>query len=115
MNVNITNGSATVAVDVSHVVRTKVPVPAAKKVETLEAPTPKDTVQIETTGSPIAAVDPANVRSGLRLRVDDATDRIVVQILNANDEVIRQLPPEELLQASARFREITGKIFDEFA
>ena len=54
-----------------------------------------------------------NTRSGSKIRVDEATDRIVVQILNANDEVIKQLPPEDLLRAIAKSREVTGLIFDQ--
>ncbi len=54
-----------------------------------------------------------NTRSGSKIRVDEATDRIVVQILNANDEVIKQLPPEDLLRAIAKSRQVTGLIFDQ--
>jgi hypothetical protein len=54
-----------------------------------------------------------NTRNGSRIRVDEATDRIVVQILNANNEVIKQLPPEDLLRAIAKSREITGLLFDQ--
>ncbi len=50
---------------------------------------------------------------GSKIRVDEATDRIVVQILNANGEVIKQIPPEELLRAIAKSREVTGLIFDQ--
>ncbi len=45
--------------------------------------------------------------------MDEATDRIVVQILNANGEVIKQIPPEELLREIAKSREVTGLIFDQ--
>jgi len=54
-----------------------------------------------------------NTRSGSKIRVDEATDRIVVQILNANGEVIKQLPPEDLLRAIAKSREVIGLIFDQ--
>ncbi len=54
-----------------------------------------------------------NTRSGSKIRMDEATDRIVVQILNANGEVIKQIPPEELLRAIAKSREVTGLIFDQ--
>ena len=60
----------------------------------------------------IARLD-KNVRTGSRIRVDDATDRFVVQILNADNEVIRQIPPEDVLRVLARFRQITGILFDQ--
>lgn len=51
-------------------------------------------------------------RAGARIRVDESTERIVVQILNEENEVIKQLPPEDLLEALRQFREITGVLFD---
>lgn len=54
-----------------------------------------------------------NVRSGTRLHLDGATDRIVAQIVNAENEVIRQLPPEEVLKIIAQFRKVVGLIFDK--
>lgn len=50
--------------------------------------------------------------SGVRIRVDDATHQVITQILNESNEVIRQLPPEDALKIAARFRQITGLIFD---
>jgi len=57
--------------------------------------------------------NPAMQRSGTRLRVDQASKRIVAQIMNQNNEVIKQIPPEEALKIAARFREICGKLFDQ--
>lgn len=54
----------------------------------------------------------AKARGGSRVRIDEATDRVVVQILDANNEVIKQIPPDELLRALARFRQVTGILFD---
>ncbi len=54
----------------------------------------------------------ANVRSGSRIRIDEATERIVVQILNAENEVIKQIPPDDLLRVLERFRQVTGILFD---
>jgi len=48
-----------------------------------------------------------------RLRIDETSKRIVAQILDENNEVIRQIPPEELLRIAARFRELQGLLFDE--
>jgi len=61
----------------------------------------------------LAAEVASNTRNGSKIRVDESTDRIVVQILNANDEVIKQFPPEELLKAIRSYREVVGLVFDQ--
>lgn len=63
----------------------------------------------------LAAETAANTRSSSRIRVDDATDRIVVQFLNAENEVIKQYPPEELLRVLKNIRELRGLLFDSQA
>jgi uncharacterized FlaG/YvyC family protein len=63
----------------------------------------------------IAAQAAAKKGNGARIRLDESTDRLVVQIVNADNEVIKQLPPEDLLRALERFREVTGLIFDRQA
>lgn len=65
------------------------------------------------------AVQTADIRSsqsapnGLRLRIEESTNRVIAEIVNENNEVIKQLPPEEALRAAARFREAVGLIFDQ--
>lgn len=54
----------------------------------------------------------ASTRSGTRLYVDESTHQVVAQIVNANNEVIKQIPPEEMLKIAARFRILVGTIFD---
>jgi len=51
-------------------------------------------------------------RKGTRIRIDDGTKRIVAQILDENREVIKQIPPEDLLQIAARLRQLEGLLFD---
>ena len=53
-----------------------------------------------------------NIPSGSKASYDTTTDQFVVQVVNANNEVIRQLPPEEALRIAARFEQITGLLFD---
>ena len=60
----------------------------------------------------LAARRQDTVRSGARIYVDEATNRVVIQIVNADDEVIRQIPPEEILRIAERFQKLTGIIFD---
>jgi len=52
-------------------------------------------------------------RAGTRLRVDEDTNQIIVQILDENNQVIRQIPPEELLKVAAKLRDINARIFDQ--
>lgn len=56
--------------------------------------------------------NPGPKRTETRLRVDAETQRIVAQIVDENGEVIRQLPPEELLELSVRFRRLEGLLFN---
>lgn len=53
--------------------------------------------------------------SSTRIRVDKESNRIVTQIIDENNEVIRQTPPKELLELSARFKKLQGLLFDERA
>jgi len=55
---------------------------------------------------------PAVQRAGTRLRIDEASKRIIAQIVDQNNQVIKQIPPEELLKIAARFRELSEKLFD---
>ncbi len=83
------------------------------------APQPPDPVDLDDDRSAQVAIETIvsesrdKVRSGLRIHVDEATDRFVVEIVNAKNEVIRQIPPEEALRLKVLFRKITGIIFDQ--
>ncbi|GMW02033.1 MAG: hypothetical protein AMXMBFR84_31690 [Candidatus Hydrogenedentota bacterium] len=52
-------------------------------------------------------------QAGLHLSIDAATERIVVQIVNEANEVIKQIPPEEVLDVLAQTRELQGLLFDQ--
>ena len=54
----------------------------------------------------------AKTASGIRLQVNDTVDRVIAQIVNESNEVIKQIPPEEAVRVFTRFREVTGLIFD---
>ena len=56
---------------------------------------------------------PDAVTHRARFQVDAETGRIVVQLLNEKREVVRQIPPEEMLEVSRRLREVQGLLFDE--
>jgi flagellar protein FlaG len=52
----------------------------------------------------------------VRYRIDDATDDLVISLVNADtEEVIRQMPPEAILKMRQRLEELLGIIFDTTA
>ena len=55
---------------------------------------------------------PGADRAGTRLRMDDGTDRIIAQIVGRQQEVIKQIPPAELLKIASRLRAFVGLLFD---
>ena len=59
--------------------------------------------------------EPAVQRAGIHLSIDDATQRVVAQILDEDREVVRQIPPEEFLEFAAKFRQLRGMLFDQQA
>lgn len=54
-------------------------------------------------------------KSLTRISVDKESNRIVTQIIGENNEVIRQIPPKEVLEFSAKFKKLQGLLFDELA
>ena len=57
--------------------------------------------------------DPAFSATPARLRIDKGTGEFVVQIMNEKDQVVRQIPPEEMLRIAARFEQLQGLLFDK--
>ena len=51
--------------------------------------------------------------SSLAFIRDEASGRTAVQVLDESGEVIRQLPPQEVLDVYARIRNIVGILLDE--
>jgi uncharacterized FlaG/YvyC family protein len=53
------------------------------------------------------------LNSEVRLDVDDDTGRVIAQIIDRDSrEIIRQVPPEELLHIAARLNDLVGLLFD---
>ena len=99
------NGIQNVAPQTSRTTNGPQSIESSPKSELRGAATPKN---------PIASVFvqkefPPNTR----LHLDKESNRIVAQVLDENNEVVRQLPPQELLDISARFNRLEGIIFDE--
>jgi uncharacterized FlaG/YvyC family protein len=47
--------------------------------------------------------------------VTDPPRRLIAQIVDANNEVIKEIPPKEVIKIAARFRRLVGLLFDERA
>lgn len=54
-------------------------------------------------------------RTGTKLRLDEASKRVIAQIMGQDGEVLQQIPPEEQLEIMERVRQIQGLLFDELA
>ncbi len=56
------------------------------------------------------------LQTSLSFSISQDTDRIIVTIKNKEtNEVIRQIPPEELVALQEKMKELTGLIFNEVA
>lgn len=54
------------------------------------------------------------LQTTLNFRISEETDQIIVRVVNREtNEVIRQIPPEELVTLQAKMEELTGIIFDK--
>jgi flagellar protein FlaG len=52
----------------------------------------------------------------LSLHIHEGSERVVVRIINLEtNEVVREFPPEELLNSLTRLREFVGLLMDELA
>jgi flagellar protein FlaG len=69
---------------------------------------------LKTAGEHIEGYDP--VASELSVGVDNDTHRIVVKVLNSKTkELIRQIPPEEILRVARNLKKMEVGILDEMA
>ena len=54
-----------------------------------------------------------SLTSGLEFSVDGTTNQTVVKVINTNtNQVIRQIPSEEMLRVSQRIAELLGVLYD---
>lgn len=93
--------------------------PAAVHTPSRGAPdqTPLEAAQVEQHSAKVETQQPVEQEfstvSGVRLHVDAETNRIVAQIVDENDEVVRQIPPEDALRIASQTRELLGLLFDK--
>ena len=55
---------------------------------------------------------PVVTSSGVKMRLDEASKRIVAQITDETNEVIKQIPSEEMLKIVTKIRQLYGLLFD---
>ena len=111
MGIDGINSSTPRALDAGRVPR--VPEASAK----VKAPRPeveKEPVNTEAVprGVPQELGVQQQIPPNTRLRVDEESNRVVAQVLDENNEVIRQIPAEALLKLSAKFNRLEGLLFD---
>jgi flagellar protein FlaG len=57
-----------------------------------------------------------HINRALRFSIHEDTQRVMVKVVNIRtDEVIKELPPEDVLDTVARIREMIGLLIDERA
>lgn len=87
--------------------------PAASRLETkAEALLDSPAAEPEPRGVPQTLAVRQQLPPNTRLRVDEESNQIVAQILDENNEVVRQIPPEALLELSSKFNRLEGLLFD---
>lgn len=106
--------------------------PVAASVSGVKAAEPKNSQQVKETKEDTDQVkvtreDAENVaevmnkvselyNSQLNFEVFEGTDQLYVQIIDRNTkEVIKQIPPKEMLELSAKIKEMVGLILDKYA
>jgi uncharacterized FlaG/YvyC family protein len=47
-----------------------------------------------------------------RMKLDGASKRVVAQIVNQSNEVIKQIPPQDLLDIAAKFKKLDSVLFN---
>ena len=122
MDVNATNSSKVPAMSVRKPVvpasaPTSEPEPTSKK-EPVRIEKRTDSVelskesQVATTAKKLIVEHGQNKPRGSRAYHDETTNRFVIEVVNGNNEVIRQIPLEEALESARRFKQLTGMIFN---
>lgn len=54
------------------------------------------------------------INSRVSFSIDQGTNKVVIRVIDGDtNEVIRQIPPEEMLRVSARIKELLGVLFDK--
>lgn len=91
----------------------------AKKTSPLATPLSKqEEIDKETVEEAVESINGAieHINRGLRFSVHEDTQRIMVKVVDmVTQEVIKEIPPEDVLDTAARIREAIGLLIDERA
>jgi len=92
----------------------------AKRVERSSASWGRSSTQVDATQLQKATEVLTEIMEQFQIRIsfslDQDTERMVVRVTNSiTGEVIRQIPPEEMLKVLARIDEVLGMIYDDHA
>ncbi len=90
------------------------PRPETAAQETIPQPPVEEFTKSELRQIASALGDAATIfNRAVRFEIDESTDQLITKIINKEtNEVIRQIPPEELIRAAARLRDFIGLLFD---
>lgn len=97
------------------------PRPATKQNEPAQQPVRTDSVelskesQVAATMQELIVQHDQNSARGSRAYHDDTVNRFVIEMVNSDNEVIRQIPMEDALEHARRFRKFTGLVFNQDA
>lgn len=107
--------------DINRLTQSQIQSTPTPRPESVPVPKPPEIVETSSAQPSRAGVDTivtqseSKVRSGSRVHIDEATKQVVIEIVNSENEVIRQIPLEEALRLDVLFKRITGIIFDQQA
>ncbi|MBQ0039497.1 MAG: flagellar protein FlaG [Treponema sp.] len=91
-------------------VETPMPTTAAEVLENIE----ESKASIEASAKELQRLSDMVTGHKLRFNVNSETDKIVVTVVNAStNEVIRQIPSEDVQRIQARMKHAIGVLFDE--
>ena len=84
-------------------------------VQTKPAASRPNEEQVQPVKSPAKPAEPAAdiTAQATRYRVDKDSKRIVTQLIGQNNEVVRQIPPQDQLDISAKMKRLQGLLFDQ--
>lgn len=95
---------------------TQTPVVAPANTESLAAPAPAPPVPAAEVKNAAAELDKAlqQQNSDLSVSVDETTGTMVVQITDSSTgEVVKQIPPKQLMEANVSMNKIVGLLIDD--
>ncbi|MDP7640037.1 MAG: flagellar protein FlaG [Candidatus Hydrogenedentes bacterium] len=88
---------------------------AGASAPTRETTAPRGEERAHSAPVAFAADSAVSTRHGTRFHLSDPPRRLIAEIVDANNKVIKEIPPKEVVEIAARFRRLVGLLFDEQA